>query len=393
MKPIINSILDNDLYKFSQQQAVLELFPDTQVTYRFKNRGEQRFNVRFLELLKQQIEYMESLSLTPLEYSYIKDNIPFFKPSYLEYLKNYRYNQSEIEVYFCSNDLVVNIKGYWRDAILWEVPLMSIISELYFKTIDTSWSNNSIEIQKTASQKINELYDAHCTYADFGTRRRRSFNTQDSVVGTMKRFQNYKNRPCFVGTSNVYFAMKYELKPIGTMAHEWIMGNSILESLRHANYRALDNWIRVYNADLGIALTDTYGTDSFLANFNKRLARDYDGVRHDSGCPFKFADKMEMHYKKMNIDPMTKVIIFSDGLDIKTAISINNYCQGKIKCSFGIGTFLTNDFKNSKALNMVIKLWSVNDIPVVKLSDTPGKVMGDSDAVRVARWTFLNKSL
>ena len=264
MKPIITSILDNDLYKFTMQQAVLELFPNEKVSYRFKNRGEQRFNVEFLRLLKEQINYMGQLALTQQEYSWIKTNIPFFKPLYLEYLKNYRYNPDEIEVYLENNDLVLNIKGSWHSTILWEVPLMAMISELYFKVIDADWNHNEIEVQVKASDKIQSLYECHCIYADFGTRRRRAFWVQDLVVGTMTRFQSHKDRACFIGTSNLFFAMKYNIKPIGTMAHEWIMGNSVLESLRHANYRALDNWIRVYNADLGIALTDTFGTEAFL---------------------------------------------------------------------------------------------------------------------------------
>jgi nicotinate phosphoribosyltransferase len=375
------------------QQAVLGLFPDAYVEYRFKNRGKQRFNVRFLELLKQQIGYMGLLSMTPLEYSYIKGKIPFFKPAYCEYLKNYRYDPDEVEVYLCDNDLVVKIKGSWHSTILWEVPLMALISELYFKTMDTEWNHNGLAIQVKANEKYQAMYNSYCMFADFGTRRRRSFETQKSVVGVMSRMQTSRDRACFVGTSNVYLAMLYGIKPIGTMAHEWIMGNSVLESLRHANYRALDNWIRVYNADLGIALTDTYGSDSFFDNFNKRLARDYDGVRHDSGDPIIFAKKVINHYSKLGIDPNTKVIVFSDGLDIDKAIEISKWCQGKIKYSFGIGTHLTNDFNGSPALNMVIKLWSVMDVPVVKLSDVEGKVMGDPDAVRVAQWTFKNKPL
>jgi len=393
MRPIINSILDSDMYKFTMQQAVLELFPNENVSYRFKNRGKQRFNVRFLELLKEQIDYMSQLALTHYEYSWIKGNIPFFKPMYLEYLRNYRFNPNEVECYLCDNDLVVNIQGSWHSTILWEVPLMAMISELYFKTMDTEWAGDMETVMDNqtslAYEKHGRLIAARCTYADFSTRRRRSFANQENFL----RIVSSSKDIYFVGTSNVFFAMQFGLKPIGTMAHEWFMGNSVLEGLRHANYRALDNWIRVYGADLGIALTDTYGSEAFFANFNKRLARDYDGVRHDSGDPLEFADKVINHYNKLGINPRTKVIIFSDGLNVDKAIEIKEYCEGKIQCSFGIGTHFSNDFEGSPALNMVIKLWDVNGVPVVKLSDNPIKVMGDPDAVAVAKWTFFDEPL
>ena len=191
----------------------------------------------------------------------------------------------------------------------------------------------------------------------------------------------------------MFFAMKYGLRPIGTMAHEWLMGMTVLEGLRNCNYYSLQNWVRVYNADLGIALTDTYGTPAFFKNFNVRLAKLYDGVRHDSGDAYKFTDAVVAHYKNLGIDPMSKIIVFSDGLNVAEAAKIKKYCEGKIKCSFGIGTSLTNDFEGSKALNMVIKLWSCDGVPVVKLSDSPGKVMGDPDAVRVAQWMFRGAAL
>jgi len=375
-------------------QAVLELYPNVKVSYRFKNRGKQRFNVRFLELLKEQINYMSQLALTQLEYSYIKSEIPFFKPLYTEYLKNYRYDPNEVEAYICDNDLVVNISGVWASTILWEVPLMAMISELYFKVMDIEWSGDiDVVMAKQsilADKKRARLANADCYYADFGTRRRRSLEIQENFV----RVQSMSQNPHFVGTSNVYLAMKYGVKPIGTFAHEWIMGNSVLEGLRNSNYFAMQNWKRVYCADLGIALTDTYGTEAFFKNFTLELAKVYDGVRHDSGDPLEFTDKVIAHYKKLNIDPMSKTVVFSDGLTVDKAIEIAMYCRGKIKFSFGIGTHFSNDgFENSPALNMVIKLWSIEGVCVVKLSDVLGKVMGDADAVAVAQWTFSNTPL
>jgi len=384
---IITSLLDTDLYKFTMQQGVLELFPRSVVTYRFKNRGDQRFNVEFLRQLQEQIRMMSQIQLSSEEYSWIKEKIPFFKPWYLEYLRNYRFDPSEIEVYLKDNDLAINISGTWASTILWEVPLMALISELYFKTIDKEWDGDMIKVYNTAIEKSAVMESAKATFADFGTRRRRSHKIQDQVI------EGLKYHDSFVGTSNVYFAMKHNLKPIGTMAHEWLMGMSVLEGLRNCNYYSLHNWVRVYNADLGIALTDTYGTPAFFKNFNLRLAKLYDGVRHDSGCAFIFTDAVVAHYKKLGIDPMSKIIVFSDGLNVHDAVQIKEYCKGRIRCSFGIGTHLTNDFEDSKALNMVIKLWSCEGVPVVKLSDSPGKVMGDPDAVKVAQWTFDEKPL
>ena len=388
MQPIITSLLDTDLYKLTMQQAVLELFPDAEVSYRFNNRGKQRFTPEFLEELNLQIQLMANLSLSNAECSWISANIPFFKPSYLAYLQNYRFDPNEVKISLDrNNDLVIDIEGPWRSTILWEVPLMAVISELYFKMIDTNWDGNMINVYNRAAGKSAFMKEVSAVFADFGTRRRRSHAIQDKVIEGLMSYDT------FVGTSNVYFAMKYGLKPIGTMAHEWFMGMSVLEGLRNCNYFALHNWVRVYNANLGIALTDTYGTDAFFRNFNVRLAKLYDGVRHDSGDAIEFAKKVIDHYKKLGIDPTTKTIIFSDGLNVRESTRLKRFCDGKIRCSFGIGTFLTNDFDNSPALNMVIKLWSCEGVPVVKLSDVEGKVMGDKDAVRVAQWMFQNKPL
>lgn len=391
----IKSILDSDLYKFTMQQAVLELFPNVDVTYRFKNRGKHRFTKDFLSILRESIQQMANLSLYDSEYLWLKEKIPFLKPWYLEYLKNYRFNPSQISTYLDREDdnLELSISGKWHSTILWEVPLMALISEIYFKEVDTNWEEDAESIELNARQKIEEMYMNKCLFSEFGTRRRRRYNVQDIVNNVFTKFQKEHQHPCFVGTSNVHLAMKYGIKAIGTMAHEWIMAMSVIESLRHANFYALKNWEKVYNADLGIALTDTFGTDSFFENFNKRHSKTYDGVRHDSGCPFDFTDKTITHYKNLGINPLSKFIIFSDSLNVNKAINIKKYCEDKINCSFGIGTHFTNDFQNSPALNMVIKLWSVYGVPVVKLGDGDGKEMGDKDAVRVAKWTMFGTPL
>jgi nicotinate phosphoribosyltransferase len=398
MEPIIRSLLDTDFYKFSMQQGILTLFPSAEVSYKFKNRGSHRFNSKFLYALQEQIKRMESLRLSYMEYCWLKQQIPFLKPQYIEYLFNYRFNPEEVQSFLDeNNDLVIDIKGLWHSTILWEVPLMAIISELYFKIVDTDWDLDPKIVKKNAKDKGELLSKNFCYFADFGTRRRRSFAIQDTVISELKEHKT------FVGTSNVFLAMKYDVKPIGTMAHEFIMGISVLEGLRNCNYFALRNWNKVYKGSLGIALTDTYGNDNFFQNFTLELSKLYDGVRHDSGDPFLFVDKVISHYKKMRIDPLTKTIVFSDGLNTDLAIDINKYCEGKIKCSFGIGTHFTNDgFKKedgseSRALNMVIKLNSVFhnglEVLVAKLSNNPGKTQGHPDAIKEAKYVFLNEPL
>ncbi|MBC7085294.1 MAG: nicotinate phosphoribosyltransferase [Methanomethylovorans sp.] len=400
---MIQSILDNDLYKLSMQMAVLELFPEASVEYRFINRGEQRFNKEFVNYLRNILDnHFPKIALTEEEYKWLKSACPFFKPMYLEYLKNYRFDPSEVRVGLKEdNDLNLEIKGKWHSAILWEVVLMATISELYFSTIEKSWKEQAFPdgvgeeiLLRHYIEKINsigkELQSYGCQFTDFGTRRRRSFMLQEKVVDALRNFS------CFTGTSNVHLARKYEIKPVGTIGHEWIMGNSALMSLRRANYFAFDNWAKVYEGNLGIALSDTFGTDAFFADFDLRLSKLYDGVRHDSGDPFGFTDKVIEHYRSKGIDPMKKLLVFSDALHASDAIKIKNYCDGRINCSFGIGTSLTNNadfFRTSPPLNIVIKMHSINGIPVVKLSDSCEKETGDRDALRVANYIFGRKGL
>lgn len=367
------------------QQAVLEHYFDTQVHSRFINRRETHFSKRFEDKLKQEIQSLSGFVLTKNEKSYLKNNYSFLKPQYLEYLANYRYNPDELDIRVENGKLEIDIRGSWHSQILWEVPLMALISEIYFEeNYGKTWNyDGQLDKIKFKSEK---LLNAGCIFADFGTRRRRSFHTQDLVV------KELKNNPNFVGTSNVHLAHIYNLKAIGTQAHEWIMGVSVLESLLHANRYGMTKWEQTYGAQLGTVLPDTFGVDAFFNDFNLHFASLFDSIRHDSGDPFKFADKVIAHYKHLRIDPMSKTIIFSDGLDVDLAIKLNEYCKGKIKCAFGIGTNFTNDFQD-KALNMVIKLFKVNGIPVVKISDEPTKATGDVDALKVALWTFFGKPI
>ena len=367
-------------------KAVLAYRQNVPVRYVFSNRRpEGKFNERFFTAFQRELEDMNRLALTNDEAEWFYKSHPFLGRQYIEWLMNYRFDPSEVTAELKDGELNLEINGPWERAIYWEVPLMSMISELFFEHCDTGWTSDGYE-QRT-KDKAEALLGI--PYADFGTRRRRSFDTQDLVVRTFSQ-QGGGN---FVGTSNVHLAHKYNLKAIGTMAHEWIMGISALEGLRHANRHALKIWSKVFNGDLGIALTDTFGTAAFWEDFDPYLSRLFDGVRHDSGDPMVFAESTIKHYRDNRIDPNTRTIVFSDGLNTELAIQLWTELEGKIRRSFGIGTHFTNDIPGSKALNMVIKLWMCNGIPVVKLSDIEAKQMGDPDALRVANWTFFGKNL
>jgi len=421
-EPIIRSLLDNDIYKFSTTAFILDLYPETKVKYTFTNRGTQRFTQEFVDALKNEInESFPKLTITDEELEWFRKTCPYLKVWFFDVLKNYRFDPKEVVVELLEDgNLKLEIEGLWWRTSLWEVPLMATISELYFKIIDKNW--NMDDQYKIAYDKAKKLQNAGVRYADFGTRRRRSFETQDLFVETQTSFglpagaqifrkihednndfsfPHYQGqfpqcwdiiksgeKKTFVGTSNVFLAYKYDTKPIGSIPHEIIMGLSVLEGLRNANYFAMDKWQKCFNQSLGTMLTDTYGVDAFLNNFNTRFAKSFDSVRHDSGNPFLFGEKIIAHYEKLGIDPTSKTIIFSDNLDVEKAIKINDYFLGRVKCSFGIGTNFTNDFYNSPALNMVIKLSEADGFPVVKISDSPGKESGDAMAIQYAKWVI-----
>lgn len=383
---IIQSILDLDSYKLSMSNAILDCFPNAQAKYRFINRGPQRFNEEFLRKLIHYVDGMDRLSLNITEKEWLRKICLYLKPAYLEYLANYRYDPSQVKMKLTSDgNLDLTVSGTWHSATMWETTLMAIISELYFTTIDTKWS--MIGQKEKFEEKFIKLM--RCIFSEFGTRRRRNFEVQDLAVKTFKNLMGVYPNASFVGTSNVHLSRIHNLIPRGTFAHEWVQGNSALESLNHANYYAMHNWAKVFNMQLGTALTDTYGTDAFLKNFNTRFAHSFTSVRHDSGDPFIFTDKIVGHYKKLGINPGTKSIIFSDGLNCEKCIDIQKYChECGIGCSFGIGTHFTNDFEDSQALNMVIKLVEIDGFPVVKLSDDAGKETGDPKALEVVKWIY-----
>lgn len=385
-------ILDNDLYKFTMQQAVLELYSRTNVRYKFHLRSKVKFNKQFFAALEKAVDSMKDVkSCSYYDCQFLKTATPFLKDSYIEWLKNYTFDPKNVKLEYANENIYITISGLWSQTILWEVPLLAIISELYYIHCDTNWTMDGQEEQ--AEAKAAALEAAGCKWSDLGTRRRRNFDTQYLVANIMA---NHKG---FAGTSNVYIAKTLNIAPIGTVAHEWIMGISAHTGIKQANKVAMEQWQQVYNGALGIALPDTFTTNAFLKDFNPTLARLYDGVRQDSGNPSEFVYKMIQKYTQLHIDPRQKTILFSDSLDVEKSIELQRTFEHMVKPLFGIGTNFTNDFAGSPALSMVIKLdsvWVADDTfstPVVKIGDGGGKTVGDGDALRVAYWTLWNTPL
>lgn len=382
---MIDSLLDNDLYKFTMQQAVHSLYPRAEVRYEFINRGETKFPDNFHKLLRHQVEKMSDLKLRPDELRYLKETCYFLTPVYLDFLTHFRFAPENIVIEQSGGDLKIHIGGPWYTAILWEVPLLAIISELYFSILSPETMSRE-EARLLNVQKGEQFRDAGVDFAEFGTRRRFSAKNQELVIKDILSVENNT----MIGTSNVHLARRFGIKPIGTHAHEWFMYHAAEHGYKLANRAAIDAWSSVFRGYLGIALTDTYTTDLFLRNFDAIEARLFDGVRQDSGDPYAFVDKLVAHYNNLRINPLTKTIVFSDELDVRKTISIKKYCQGKINASFGIGTSLSNDL-GPKALNMVIKLSQCKTsaerewIPMIKLSDTEGKHTGNAEEIALCQ--------
>ena len=384
---MIESILDNDLYKLTMQQAVHTLYPRAEVEYVFinRNRDKTKFPDGFAEKVRQQIELMAKLRLTPDEKAYLATVCYFLTPVYLDYLASYRFNPNEVEVSQAGGELSVSIKGPWYRTILCEIPILAIISELYYVMTHAEPVSRA-KRHKTNLHKAKVLAANGINYADFGTRRRFSSGSHKTLITDLLNEEN----TTLIGTSNVHLARHFNIKPIGTLAHEWFMFHAVLQGYQQANPAGINAWVNVYQGDLGIALTDTFTTKLFLSTFDTMYAKLFDGVRHDSGDPIAFVDTIISHYQKHHIDPLTKTIVFSDSLDIEKAVWIHNYCKGKIKDSYGIGTNLTNDV-GVTPLNIVIKLskcrinagkdWH----STIKLSDDPGKYTGDREEIEYCK--------
>lgn len=374
--PIITSLLDTDLYKISMMQAALNQFPTTEVEYEFKCRNVALWNKDMLDRLNKEIDSYCNLRFTDDELEFL-ESIPYFKSGFIALLSLYQPTRAHIQAYLdIDNSLHIEVRGPWYLTMLFEVPVLAMVNEIYFEHTVGFTRERRLAGEKRLAEKI-AIANAHSIpFADFGTRRRFNKNWQEKVV---KEF--WRQCPSFIGTSNVYLAKKYDLRVIGTMAHEYIMAGAGQDTVPLVKSQAymLQKWVDEYRGDLGIALTDTYGFDAFLNDFDKYFAKLYDGLRHDSGDPMEWAEKAIAHYRKLGIDPKTKSLVFSDGLTMDIAKDLYIKLRSRAKVSFGIGTHLTNDFDSVTPLQIVMKIVTCNGRPVAKVSDTKGKGMCKDD--------------
>jgi nicotinate phosphoribosyltransferase len=370
---IVQNLLDTDFYKLTMMQAVLHNYPNAEVEWEFRCRNAEDLTP-YLAEIRYQIERLAELEATADQLGFL-ERIPFMKPDFIRFLGLFRFNPRHVHTAIEDGQLCIRLRGPWLHVILYEIPLLAIISE-----VRNRYRYREVLLEQ-ASERLYEKFDwlrheasaselEGFQVADFGTRRRFSYRVQEEVVRIMKR--DFPGR--FVGTSNVHLARELELKPLGTMAHEWLMAHQQLgPRLIDSQIAALDCWVREYRGLLGIALTDCITMDAFLRDFDLYFAKLFDGLRHDSGDPLIWAEKAIEHYEKLGIDPMSKTLVFSDGLDFEKSLQLYRALHGRIHVSFGIGTRLTCDIPGVEPMNIVIKMTACNGQPVAKISDTPGK--------------------
>lgn len=376
MERIINSLLETDLYKFSMGQAIYHQYSDYKTTWTFKCRNEDvHFTKEMVNEIKRQIKLYCKLSFNEDELEYL-NNITWIKGSYVDFLRlwNPRYEDFTINT---NSDcgLFIETKGTWLNTSMYEIPTLAIVNEVYFK-MNYNYKKLFKSFTEREKAKIEYLKKNPIgTFSEFGIRRRLSSEAQEHIVKTLMK-EEFKGSK-FVGTSNVYLAKKYGITPVGTMAHEWIMcvgQGTHKHNPAYSNYYALEDWVDEYGVLNGTALTDTIGTDCFLRDFRLTFATLFSGVRHDSGDPIAWGEKMIKHYKSLNIDPKTKTLLFSDSLNFEKAHQIYEHFKNKCKVAFGIGTYLSNDTCEN-ALNIVMKPTICNGMDIAKISDIEGKGM------------------
>lgn len=398
MKRIINSLLENDLYKFSMGQAIYHQFANYKTTWTFKCRNEDvKFTKEMVEEIKKQIKMYCSLRFKEEELEYL-NSIIWIKGNYVDFLRiwNPRYEDFTIS----TDDkcgLKIETKGTWLNTSMYEVPTLAIVNEVYFKT-KYNYEKLHESFKEKLKNKIQILNEKPIgNFSEFGLRRRLSSEAQELAVKELSKHKFSDSN--FIGTSNVYLAKKYNLTPVGTMAHEWIMcvgQGDHKHNPAYSNYFALEAWVKEYGVLNGTALTDTITTDCFLKDFQLTNSTLFSGVRHDSGDPFKWANKMLDHYRKLGIDAKNKTLLFSDSLDFDKANKIYEKYHDKCKVAFGIGTYISND-TNVSPLNIVMKVTKCNGMPVAKISDVKGKgICTDASYLRYLersiKWRMKNES-
>ena len=381
---MVYSILDTDLYKFSTSYAYMKMFPNAECTFTFKDRNKVKRTPEFLEKFKEQIKKYELVHLTMEEFNWLVTNksIDFIPVHYWEWLMSFRFDMDKMNIYLDENGILcVDITDKCYKASLYEIPVLFSIPEVNNAGKPIDWERTIYKLK----EKVEIANKEGMLFSEFGTRRRFNYEVQDRVIAYLKNFA----KTC-VGTSNMHFAMKYDMTPIGTHPHEWFMFHGAQYGYKAANYMALENWVNVYDGDLGIALSDTYTSDVFFRNFSLKQAKLFDGVRQDSGDEYEFIDKTINFYTNKGINYHNKTIVFSNALDFLKAVKILKYCKEKgINASFGIGTNLTCDVyapdgTKYDAENIVMKMSRCRMTPnqpwyiTIKISDDLGKHMGDN---------------
>ncbi|MCR4738882.1 MAG: nicotinate phosphoribosyltransferase [Lachnospiraceae bacterium] len=378
LQRIINSLLETDAYKLSMGQAILHQFSDYKTTWSFKCRNtDVFFTPEMVEEIKAQIKAYCKLRFTEDELEYI-DRIKWIKGSYVDFLRLWKPRYEDFEIGTDSEcGLSIETKGTWLNTSMYEIPTLAIVNEVYFR-MAYDYDRLMQSFRDRLDEKVKKLIDGSLcigTFSEFGLRRRLSAEAQELAVQTLAE-ADLKNST-FVGTSNVYLAKKFGVTPVGTMAHEWIMcagqGNH-KHNPAYSNWYALDAWVKEYGVLNGIALTDAITTECFLKDFQLTYATLFSGVRHDSGDPIEWGEKMIAHYKELSVDPASKTLLFSDSLDFDRADAIYRHFEGRTKVAFGIGTYISNDTE-VPALNIVMKTTACNGQDVAKISDVEGKGM------------------
>ena len=394
---IITSLLDTDLYKFTMMQAVLHQFPGAQVEYKFRCRNPgvdpatgraSRALGAHVNEIRDEIRSLCSLHFQDAELSYLH-SLRFIKSDFIDFLGLFKLNEKYITVTARpSGEIDISIHGPWLHTILFEIPVLAIVNEVYFR--NTHKLPDLMEGRRRLDVKIGQLRDAglgELKIADYGTRRRFSQAWHEEVLRVLASRLGTAQSPGnaagvsgqLAGTSNVLFAMKLGLTPLGTMAHEYLQACQALgPRLRDSQIYAFESWAKEYRGDLGIALSDVYGMSAFLRDFDLYFCKLFDGARHDSGDPFQWAERMLDHYHHNRVDPRTKTLIFSDGLTVPRTIELYQQFKGRCQLAFGIGTNLTNDL-GYEPLQNVIKMVRCNGQPVAKLSDAPSKDMCEDE--------------
>lgn len=390
MKQIINHFTDNDLYTFSCQYYIMQKYPRAEVEYTFIDRNNTVYPEGFDKLLKQQVDYMRNVIITDEEIEFMTTRCVWLPVWYFIFLRGYRFNPGEVEI---SQDeeghLSIRIVGKWFSTIMWEMPLLSCISEIiHILNGDDEKYDIATERQKVV-EKSEKIFSNGLVLGDMGTRRRFSYEHQKMVLETMAEVYRSKQwEGIFTGTSNVYLAMLLDLKPLGTLSHQIISFEENVSGVFECNYSVMKKFSDVYDGNNGIYLYDCFGDELFFKNLSKRMAMMYSGLRVDSGVEEEQTEKIIEKYISLGIDPTTKQVVYSNGLDIDRCIEIHRYCNGRVQDSYGVGTNLMCDIDDVRPSNIVIKLTKCRITEArewhncIKLSCDKGKILGNPKKCR-----------